>query len=539
MNCLRYTGLLLLFSGIAVGASTQSSQPNIILILADDMGFSDIGSYGSEIKTPHLDRLASEGVRFSNMYNSSRCCPSRASLLSGLYPHQAGVGEMTDTDLPIPEYQGYFNDQTVTIADVLGAAGYNTYMSGKWHVGEESGHRPADHGFQQCFAFLNGAASYFDFKPYRNELWPPGNKLTVVRNNQEIVPEANTFYATNLYTDEALKFINQNSKDKPFFLYLAYTAPHWPLHALPEDIEKYEGVYDDGWEAIRNNRHQRLIELGLIDADTQLSPKNKPDRNWEGLSPEEQKNEARLMEVYAAMVDCMDQNIGRLLEQLEKNGQIDNTIILFLSDNGGATAGRLNEGKYGNPRFSPNALPGTPESFVGYGHNWANVSNTPFREFKSDIHEGGIATPFIAWYPARFQKAKINHTTTHILDVLPTLAELAGTNYPKRFKGKKIKPQAGKSLVSSIENESTLSKRPLFFEHLGKCGLIEGDWKIVRFNGKTWELYNLKVDRTELNNLAGNNQEKLDKMVAIYNRWAKENKVLPREEVEKQMIYQF
>ncbi len=526
--------------GLGGNAGAQKAQkPNIILILADDMGYSDIGCYGSEIKTPNLDQLATEGVRFCSMYNNARCCPSRAALLSGLYPHQAGVGEMTDTDLPIPEYQGFFNNQTVTIADVLGSAGYNTYMSGKWHVGEEPGHRPTDHGFEHCFAFLNGASSYFDFKPYRNELWPPGNKLTVVRNNQEIKPEANSFYATDLYTDEAIRFINRDQKDKPFFLYLAYTAPHWPLHALPEDIQKYEGVYEAGWDVIRQNRYQHLQEIGLIDTQTKLSEKNNPNRNWKDLSPEEKAYEGRVMQVYAAMIDRMDQNIGRLMEQLKRNNQLENTVILFLSDNGGCAAGKVNAGKYGNPRFEADALPGMPESFVGYGKNWANVSNTPFREFKSDIHEGGISTPFIAWYPAHFPAGKINHSISHIVDVMPTLAELAGTKYPKEFKGKKIKPAQGKSLVSVIKLQSVIPERALYFEHLGKCGVIEGSWKIVRFRDEPWELYNLKSDRSEILNLTTEFPDKLNDLIGKYNRWVQENKVLPREEVEKAMIYQF
>lgn len=524
---------------VAVQAKEQPSRPNIILILADDMGFSDIGCYWSEIQTPNLDRLSSEGVRFSAMHNSARCCPSRAALLSGLYPHQAGVGEMTDTDLPIPEYQGFLNDQTVTIADVLGQAGYNTYMSGKWHLGEEPGNRPMDHGFDQCFAFLNGASSYFDFKPYRSDLWPPGNKLTVVRNNQEVEPEANTFYATNLYTDEAIRFINQDQSGNPFFLYLAYTAPHWPLHALPEDIAKYEGIYDVGWDTIRSTRYQRMQELGVINPKTKLSEKNSPDRNWEELNPKEKAYETRLMQVYAAMVDRMDQNIGRILDQLRQNGQLNNTVILFLSDNGGCSAHGLTGGKYGNPRFDANALPGTPKSFTGYGKNWANVSNTPFREFKTDIHEGGISTPLIAWYPGHFPAGKINHSVTHIVDIMPTLAELAGTAYPQRFHSEKIKPQQGKSLVSAIENQEVVPDRYLFFEHLGKCVVINGDWKIVRELNAPWELYNLNDDRSETHNLTQKYPGKLEILKKIYESWAKKNKVLPREVVLKAMPYQF
>lgn len=532
---------VVLISGCKINSKevNEPERPNIILILADDMGFSDIGCFGSEIQTPNLDRLASEGVRFSSLYNNARCCPSRAALMTGLYPHQAGVGEMTDTDLPIPEYQGFLNDESVTIADVLGEAGYVTYLSGKWHLGEEKGHWPMDHGFDQCFAFLNGASSYFDFKPYRGELWPPGNELTVVRNNEPVSMEGKKFYATDLYTDEAINFIDNHPQGRPFFLYLPYTAPHWPLHALPEDIQKYDGKYNDGWNPVRQKRYERLLQLGLINENTKLSENFQPNRDWDNLSPEEKAHESRLMEVYAAMIDRMDQNIGRLLETLDKNGQLGNTVILFLSDNGGSGAGILNAGKYANPRFDDNALPGTPESFIGYGKKWANVSNTPFREFKSDIHEGGIASPFIAWYPKTFPAGTINHTLAHIVDVMPTLAELAGTNYPDEFEGHRIKPKEGTSLVAYIAGNNELKDRTFYFEHLGKCGVIDGTWKIVRSGNEPWELYNLEQDRSEINNLAEENPEVLMQLSAKYDAWAAKNKVLPREEVEKQMIYKF
>lgn len=533
------SGFIFLFYGCIMNTRPVTTQPNIIIILADDMGFSDIGCYGSEIKTPNLDRLAREGVRFSSMYNNARCCPSRAALLTGLYPHQAGVGEMTDTDLPIPEYQGFFNENCVTIADVLKEAGYSTFMSGKWHVGEDSEHWPLKHGFEQCFTLINGASSYFDFKPYRNKLWPPGNEITIIKNNNPVSLDDSTFYATDLYTDKAIEFINSCPNEKPFFLYLAYTAPHWPLHALPEDIRKYEGKYDVGWDAIRIKRYERLLSLGLIDPKTELSEKNFSDRDWNFLNSMDKEYEANLMAVYAAMIDRMDQNIGKLLKQLSRNEQLENTVILFLSDNGACSAGQLAAGKYANPRFNLNALPGTPESFTGYGHNWANVSNTPFRQFKSDIHQGGISTPFIAWYPGHFPKGSINHSVAHFVDILPTLAELAGALYPDEFHGKKIKPKQGESLVSAITDQTTLPERTLYFEHLGNCGLIESNWKIVRFRGKPWELYNLENDRTETNNLAIQYPLKLNDLVGKYEKWAKTNNVLPREEIEKQMRYHF
>lgn len=514
-------------------------KPNIILMLADDMGYSDIGCFGAEIETPHLDRLAAEGVRLSSFYNNARCCPSRAALLTGRYPHQVGIGAMTDIGVSIPEYQGYFNEQTVTLANVLRRAGYATYLSGKWHVGEEPAHWPLAHGFDHCFSLIQGAASYFDFLPYRNERWPPGNALTVVRDHEVIDLSDSTFYATDLYTDEALRQLDDHDPERPFFLYLSYTAPHWPLHALPEDIQKYENTYQVGWEAIRQQRYERLQSLGLISEQTQLSEKNPAERNWDNLSELEKQQEARLMAVYAAMVDRLDQNIGRLLEHLATNNQLENTVIIFLSDNGGSTAGRMNDGKYGHPRFDSNAQPGTPASFTGYGKNWANVSNTPFRFFKADTYEGGVASPFIAWYPERFQPGHVADAAAHIIDLMPTLVDLAGTTYPDTLNAQKIQAPEGVSLVSVLSGEDDLAARPLYFEHMGNRGLIEDDWKLVRFRDQTWELYNFQKDRSETNNLAGAYPDRVEAMSQQYERWAKKNRVLPWHEVEQAIPYEF
>ena len=530
-------GSLLL--GMLACSTPSSTPPNIILILADDMGYSDIGCFGSEIQTPHLDRLAAEGVRLSRFYNNARCCPSRAALLSGRYPHQAGVGAMTDINVSIPEYQGYFNEPTVTIADVLRKAGYATYLSGKWHVGEEPAHWPLAHGFDGCFSLIQGAASYFDFQPYRNERWPPGNTLTVVRDNEPVDLRDTTFYATDLYTDEALQLLKGHDSEKPFFLYLSYTAPHWPLHALPEDIAKYENTYRAGWEEIRQARYERLQTLGLISQPTKLSEKNPAERDWNRLSEEEQQQEARLMTVYAAMVDRLDQNIGRLLDSLEASGQLENTVIFFLSDNGGSTAGSLTGGKYGHPRFDPEAAPGMPTSFTGYGKNWANVSNTPFRYFKADTYEGGIASPFVAWYPGHFKKNRIAEAATHVVDLMPTIAELAETAYPDTLDGRAIPPAEGTSLISVLSGEDNLPDRPLYFEHMGNAGVIEGDWKLVRFRNQAWELYNLAEDRSETNNLAETYPDRREPLRRTYEQWAKKNRVLPWEVVEQAIPYKF
>lgn len=505
------------------------------------MGYSDLGCYGSEVLTPNLDKLAFNGIRFSQFYNNARCCPSRAALLTGRYPHQVGIGGMTDTKIPIPEYQGFFPKNTPTIATNLKKLGYATFMSGKWHLGQERGQWPLDHGFDSCFAFINGASSYFDFKPYRGDNWPPGNELTVVRNNSPIKEVEGPFYATDLYTDHAIRFVESHSGPQPFFLYLAYTAPHWPLHALPEDIEKYKGVYEAGWNSIRKNRLRKLKKFGLIDEKTTFTDEMEVQRAWDSLSQETRKKEADLMAVYAAMIDRMDKNIGRLISQLKSMHELDNTLIMFLSDNGGARTGNMagSTYKYGNPRFDRNSAPGTPQSFTGYGERWANVSNTPFREFKSKTYEGGIATPFIAYYPKKIRPGSIDHSTTHIVDVLPTLLEFArkdGVDYSRRPYSE---PWEGLSLLPILEGKDSLGPRALFFEHMGNCGLIEGKWKIVKSINKDWELYNIQKDRTESENLAAVEADKMQRMIVKYEAWAKENRVLPPKEVIEASPYKF
>lgn len=532
--------LFIAFAFMSCKESPNSDRaPNIILILADDMGYSDIGCYGSEIRTPHLDRLAVGGARFGQFYNNARCCPSRAALLTGLYPHQAGIGAMTDTRIPIPEYQGFFNENAVTIAEALKKAGYKTLMSGKWHVGEENGHWPKDHGFDSSFALINGASSYFDFKPYRNELWPPGNELKVVSDDKILDMRDTRHYATDLYTDKAIELIVNHKKELPFFLYLSYTAPHWPLHALPEDILKYEGKYDEGWVAVRAKRFERLKKLKLIESETFLSEREPSERDWKSLTQKEKTHEARLMEVYAAMIDRLDQNIGKLMRVLEDNSYLENTVIIFLSDNGASVAGNLAGGKYSHPRFDREADPGTPTSFLGYGKSWANVSNTPFREFKSNIHEGGIATPFIVWYPAEITGGKIIHEPAHIVDVMPTLLDIGRGNYPQIVEGDSINPLEGTSLLPVLQREEPKLNRPLFFEHQGNCGLIRANWKIVKNHDQEWELYDLATDRSETKNLATAHPGKLEEMVLLYHNWAVKNKVLPYEEVQKAIPFKF
>ncbi len=510
--------------------------PNIIVILADDLGYSDLGCYGSEIQTPNLDRLAREGVQFARFYNNARCCPSRAALMTGVYPHQAGVGAMTDTAIPIPEYQGFLNSSVVTMATVLKDAGYATFLSGKWHLGHTPEHWPNKRGFQHCFAFLNGAASYFDFKPYRSDNWPPGNQLIVVKDDTPIQIE-DDFYATDLYTEKAMEMLKNRVRGKPFFLYLSYTAPHWPLHALPEDISKYRGVYDQGWDQVRKARFKRQQQLGIMEQTT-LSEKSDPERNWDELDPAQKRRKASLMEVYAAMVDRMDQNIGVLLGFLRDQEVLDNTAIFFLSDNGASTAGNMVFSKYTHSRFSPEAAPGTPESFGGYGNHWANVSNTPFRFAKSRVHQGGIASPFIAWFPRKYQP-RLSFQQSHITDLMPTLVSLSGAAYPQEYSGKPIKPLQGVDLNPVLNQGAEMAIRPLYFEHMSNAGLLFGDWKLVRHRGKPWELYHLAMDGSETLDLSKNHPEKLNELIEMFNSWTSKNNILPWEKVIITSPYKF
>lgn len=515
----------------------EARKPNIIVILADDMGFSDIGSFGSEIRTPNLDELAENGMRMTQFYSAARCCPSRASLLTGLHPHQAGMGLMADQEITLPSYQGYIGENCVTIAQVLNQVGYDTYISGKWHVGDEEKNWPRQHGFDRCFSFIHGASSYFSNRSYRNSEWPwsSGELFTVLDDDIYEYPDSNV-YATDLYTDYALEFMNSSlEEDNPFFLYLAYTAPHWPLHALPEDIAKYEGFYDIGWDSLRTLRYARQQELGLFDKEYALSEVNPDVPDWDELSDQEQKEYSKKMAVYAAMIDRMDQNIGRVISKLEEEGDIENTFIMFMSDNGACRSGYI---PYLHEDFSRSAPIGTPRSFTAYGPGWANASNTPFRMFKADVHEGGIASPFIAYYPEMIGENQINHSPGHIIDVLPTCADLAGATYPEVFGGNEIQPLAGKSLVPVFKGETVGRENDICFEHSGNKAIIRDSLKMVIKRKKTdWELFNLKTDRTETNNLIKEVEpEVLNSLFEGYYEWAVEVGAYPKDVVGNRTI---
>lgn len=487
-----------------------AEKPNIIIILADDMGWSDLGCYGSEIETPHLDALAQDGLRFTNFYNAARCCPTRASLLTGLYPHQAGVGHMVDAR-PFPGYEGKLNRSSATLAEVLKPAGYATLMTGKWHVGSGAGHEPLDRGFDRFWGTPTGGGVYFKealkVRPDRE-----------FKNGRETIDPPDDLYVTDDFTDRALEFVEEavTGKKKPFFLYLAHIAPHWPLQAKPEDIAKYKGRYDTGWDPVREKRFTRQKELGVIPAHATLPPRDERAKAWEDMPEANRKDLARRMEVYAAQVDSIDQNLGKLVAKLKELGQFDNTLILFLSDNGCSSEpgpGGFSRGKKGAPI-------GSPESYDSAGLEWANACNTPFRKFKIATHEGGIATPFIAHWPKGISaKGELRAQPAHLIDIMPTLAEIAAAEYPEEAAGEKILPMEGTSLLPVFAAD-TAKPRDLFWEHQGNKAARRGHWKIVTRAKEPWQLYDLKSDPTETTDLAEKEPEKTAELAALWQAWA-------------------
>ncbi len=493
------------------------SRPNIILIMADDMGFSDLGCYGGEVHTPNIDRLAAGGIRFAQFYNAARCCPTRASLLTGLYPHQAGMGGMVNspdiTNRPGP-YQGYLNDRCVTIAEVLREAGYHTLMSGKWHVGESRPHWPVDRGFERYYGLISGAANYFDITKGKRE----GIKRVFAIDDQPHMPPKEGFYMTDAFTDNAVKFLDQygSHQDTPFFLYVAYTAPHWPLHALPKDIARYQGKYMSGWDKMRQARFARLREMGLIDKDWPLSPRDEDVLPWDEVANKEEMD--LRMAVYAAQIDRMDQGIGRILDALKATGPEENTLVLFLSDNGGCHEG----GPWGFDNRKNGLPPGGVDSYMSYGRSWANASNTPFRLYKHWVHEGGIATPLIAHWPAGIKaQGVVTHQVGHIIDIMATCCEVSGADYPGTYKGKEITPLEGRSLLPVFQGKDRTGHEVLYWEHMGNRAIRRGQWKLVSVEDSQWELYDLEADRTELRDLSGKRPELAGELATRYEDWAR------------------
>lgn len=506
-------GLLMLASVQNVSAQ---NQPNIILILADDMGYSDIGSYGGEVETPNLDRLAKGGVRYKQFYNAARCCPTRAALMTGLYPHQAGMGWMAAANLGTPAYQDDLNKESVTIAEVLKTAGYSTMMTGKWHLtnerkidGKVTDSWPHQRGFERYFGIVPGGANYFTPTLYSNN--------TTYKAPQD-------FYLTHAISDTSVRYIREHRaarKDKPFFMYVAYTAPHWPLHALQKDIDKYKDRYSKGWDAFRQERFARQKAMGLVPPNAVLSPRDTTVPAWETLSGEKKKEMAMRMAIYAAQIDAMDQGVGKIVAELKQQGILDNTLIFFLSDNG-ACAEFISSGK-------SKEVTGTAETFESYRIDWANVSSTPFREYKHYTYEGGIATPLIVHWPKGIN-GKLNNSFVseygHLSDIMATCVEVAGAKYPTVYEGHKITPMVGKSLVPHFKGSSN-NRGKVYWEHEANIALRDGKWKMVAktdegdaFDKKNIQLFDMDADPTEMNDLAAQYPERVRAMYEDWYSWA-------------------
>jgi len=534
-------------------AVKKEDRPNIIVILADDLGYSDLGCYGGEIKTPNLDRLAATGLRFRKFYNTSRCCPTRAALLTGLYNHNAGIGEMT-ADRNIEGYRGAITPNAVTIAEVLKTAGYRTAMSGKWHVSntiEQAtpkaqldwlNHKtsyplfspikqyPTNRGFEKFFGTIWGVVDYFD-------------PFSLVSGTTPIQSVPKNYYHTDAISDTASAYIREFSKGKqPFFLYVAHNAPHWPLQALPEDIAKYKDTYKVGWDAIRKARYERMVKSGLIDPKTTpLSPRVLNDLSWQDNKDKDWDAEA--MAVHAAMVDRMDQGIGRIINTLKETGQFENTLILFLSDNGaspedcsryGEGFDRPGETRDGKKIIYPiykRVMPGPQTTFSSIGLRWANVANTPYRYAKEDSYEGGVRTPLIAFWPKgiKTKKRGFSDRQGHVMDLMATFVELAAAKYPEKYNGNDIKPMQGLSFLPELKGKADPGHKYLFNEHFRARYARSVEWKLVSTaQDTTWRLYHINEDESEINDLAAKFPDKVKDLERRWRQWAIANHVLPK-----------
>jgi arylsulfatase len=513
-----------------VGAQQVTvKRPNIVLVLADDLGYSDIGCFGGEIRTPVLDRLGREGVRCTAFYNTARCSPSRASLLTGRHPHETGIGVLTEDLSPYGAYPGSLSDRFPTIAELLKQAGYATCLSGKWHLSHNTaapdGSWPTRRGFDDFFGIMSGADSYF----HPQNLW---------RNEARCDPPGDGFYLTDAISAHAAAFVHERaSADQPFFLYLAYSAPHWPLHAHEEDIASYAGVFEAGWDALRVERYQRMRAEGILGDEAALSARDATQPAWPSVS--DPRWEARRMATYAAQVEAMDRGIGAVLAALEETGVRDDTLVLFLADNGACAeqipppiAPRFFERQpsatpdgrpmaFGN---KPNVIPGPDDSFASYGRAWANLSNTPFRFYKRWVHEGGISTPLVAHWPqGDLATGAISAAPSQLTDLLPTLLEAAGAAAPDG---------PGRSMLHVLRGGAG-EEHTLYFEHVGNAAVRRGQWKAVREADQAWELYDIAHDRSELVDRADDEPALLAALVAAWERWADDVGVVPWERLRE------
>lgn len=530
-----------------------TQRPNIIVVMADDMGFSDLGCYGGEINTPNIDFLANNGIRYTQFYNTSRCCPTRASLLTGLYNQQAGIGKMTDDD-NTPGYRGHLTENTVTLAEVLKSAGYQTAMTGKWHVSNTIVQKNP----QDQLDWLNHKKDFGDFSPvaqyptnrgfdrYFGNIWGVVDffdPFSLVSGTTPVRQVPKNYYHTDAISDTTVAYIKSFAQSaKPFFLYVAHTAPHWPLMALPEDIAKYKDTYKAGWDAIRQARYQKMAKIGLIDSNqTKLAKRWQNDLSWENNPDKEW--DARAMAVHAAMIDRMDQGIGRMLKALRETGQLDNTLIVFLSDNGaspencaayGPGFDRPNQTRDGRPiiyDLKKQVMPGPQTSFASIGQRWANVANTPYQYWKAESAEGGIHTPMIAYWPngIKAKRGSYSAQVGHVMDFMRTFVELTGASYPKKFNGHPITPMTGISLVPSFNGKASPGHITLFNEHFGARYARSGNWKLVSASrDSTWQLFNLAHDKTETQDVAAKYPAKVSQLDSLWRQWAFTHQVLPK-----------
>lgn len=534
--------VLLLLAGVWLVAqptpALADDRPNVVVIMLDDLGYSDFGSYGGEIRTPNIDQLADHGLRFTEFYNAARCCPTRAALLTGQYPHRVGLARNGRS----------ITRDGLTMAEALQQAGYQTAMSGKWHLtalnpldtreqqlawlnhqlepDRPFGPRdtyPASRGFQRFYGTIFGVVDFFD--PW-----------SLVEGMDPVADVDDDYYVTDATSDKASAYIRKMAEhENPFFLYVAYHAPHWPLHARPEDIARYDGVYDDGWAALRQRRFERQLEMGLFDrSDTPLPPVQGPDERWEQLSEADREHMANLMEVHAAMVDRVDQGVGQIVETLKQTGRFENTVILVLADNGASPERYLDPGydrpsetRSGEPiqyrgRFD---APGSEQTWGYIGRRWSSAVNTPFRYWKAESYKGGMQTPLIVHWPAglKTEPGALTDQRGHVIDIMPTVLQLADAEYPAEFDGRPLHPMDGKSLLPILQGESRRGHETLYFEHEGHKGVVRDQWKLNQLRGgNTWRLYNLAEDRTETTDVAAEHPDVVETLKRDWRRWAEQ-----------------
>ena len=523
-------------------------RPNVIVVLVDDMGYSDLGSFGGEVRTPHLDKLAANGLRFTQNYNSARCCPSRASLLTGLYSHQAGIANFTgrdSTDRLGPAYLGRLNKQCMTLAEALKTVGYQTYGVGKWHVGHDES--PVNRGFDEYYGYTKG---------HSTSQWEKGNYRRLPEGrDHELHFEEDSFFATDAFNDYAIEFLKQaQKKEDPFFLYLAHSSPHFPLHAPAKTRDRYLDTYRKGWDVLRRERYSRQEKSGLVtdswgftglsdvpddrdDISNYFAGKANPD--WKNIDQDRQEDLAYRMATFAAMIDHVDQGIGEIISQLEDSGDLENTLILFTSDNGAC----YEWGPFGFDQSSRKGFTklhegkdlqnvGGPGTYHSVGSAWSCLSNTPLRMYKHFNHEGGNCSPLIAYWPQGINKSnRWVRSPVHLIDIMPTLLEVSGAKYPKEWNDQKLTPVEGLSLTPHFKGITKFKDRVLCFDHFDSSAIRKGDWKLVRGNNRykerIWELYNLDEDRCETNNLIEANPDKAKELEAEWLAWAKRVKVNP------------